>query len=60
MAKQIARLLKGSPIRPVYVDLEDICVAPLLFAQRYVGFVAFCCLGQEGEDVASYIVRMSC
>ena len=32
--EQVQRLARGGEVLPVYMDFEDICTAPELFAQR--------------------------
>jgi AAA+ ATPase superfamily predicted ATPase len=39
--EQVQRLVRRGEVLPVYMDFEDICTAPELFAQRYVGLVCF-------------------
>ena len=41
LLEQLRRLLNHSEIIPVYINFEDICSSPEIFAQRYVGYVTF-------------------
>ena len=55
LQEQISRLLKQGPARPVYMDFEDICTSPEIFAQRYIGLAVFWNLAEEQEDVDAYL-----
>ena len=39
--EQVRQLVIHDQVLPVYMDLEDICTSPELFAQRYIGLVCF-------------------
>ena len=44
LLEHAARLIEkgpGSPIRPAYIDMEELVTSPELFSRRYVGLVAF-------------------
>jgi hypothetical protein len=44
LLQHAARLLEGAgvhPVRPVYVDFEELVTSPELFSRRYVGMVTF-------------------
>jgi len=53
--EQIARLHDQGVVRPVYMDFEDICTSPELFAQRYIGLVTFWALEGGQGDVDAYL-----
>lgn len=52
--EQIARLYDQGAVYPVYMDFEDICTSPELFAQRYIGLVSFWALENGQGDVDGY------
>jgi predicted AAA+ superfamily ATPase len=53
LLEHMARLIErepGGPVRPVYIDMEELVTSPELFSRRYVGLVAFWALtGGQGE-----------
>jgi len=50
LQEQMARLLEQGQVQPVYMDFEDVCTSPEMFAQRYIGLIAFWSLtGGQGE-----------
>ncbi len=53
--EQIARLHDQGEVHPVYMDFEDICTSPELFAQRYIGLITFWALENDMEDVDGYL-----
>jgi len=53
--EQIARLHDQGVVRPVYMDFEDICTSPELFAQRYIGLVTFWALESGQGNVDAYL-----
>lgn len=53
--EQIARMHDQGVAHPVYMDFEDICTAPELFAQRYIGLVTFWALENGQGDVDAYL-----
>jgi len=53
--EQIVRLHDQDAVHPVYMDFEDICTAPELFAQRYIGLVTFWALENGQGDVDAYL-----
>jgi AAA+ ATPase superfamily predicted ATPase len=53
--EQIARLHDQGEVLPVYMDFEDICTSPELFAQRYIGLVTFWALENGQGDVDAYL-----
>ncbi|HNT25830.1 MAG TPA: ATP-binding protein [Anaerolineales bacterium] len=53
--EQIARMHDQGVVHPVYMDFEDICTAPELFAQRYIGLVTFWALENGQGDVDAYL-----
>lgn len=55
LLEQLSRLLDDTEIIPVYINFEDICSSPEIFAQRYVGSVAFWALAYGEEDIDQYL-----
>ena len=53
--EQISRLHDQGMVHPVYMDFEDICTSPELFAQRYIGLVTFWALENGQGDVDAYL-----
>jgi len=53
--EQIVRLHDQGAVHPVYMDFEDICTSPELFAQRYIGLVTFWALEGGQGDVDAYL-----
>ena len=53
--EQMLRLLVQGDIVPVYLNMEDLCTAPELFAQRYVGLTCFWALARGEGPVDSYL-----
>ena len=53
--EQITRLHDQGEVHPVYMDFEDICTSPEIFAQRYIGLVTFWVLENGQGDVDSYL-----
>ncbi|MBL7163815.1 MAG: restriction endonuclease [Anaerolineales bacterium] len=53
--EQIARLLEDEQVLPVYMDFEDICTSPEMFAQRYIGLIAFWALTAGQGEVDAYL-----
>lgn len=53
--EQVVRLHDQSAVRPVYMDFEDICTSPELFAQRYIGLVTFWALDSGQGNVDAYL-----
>jgi len=52
LLEHAARLLEGAgvhPVRPVYVDFEELVTSPELFSHRYVGMVTFWAVS-HGQD----------
>ena len=55
LLEQLNRLLNENEIIPVYINFEDICSSPEIFAQRYIGYVTFwATTGGEG-DIDQYL-----
>ena len=55
LQEHIARLQDQGAVRPVYMDFEDICTSPELFAQRYIGLITFWALDGGQGDVDAYL-----
>jgi hypothetical protein len=53
--EQMVRLLEHGRVQPVYMDFEDICTSPEMFAQRYVGLAAFWSLTAGEGEVDAYL-----
>lgn len=53
--EQVVRLLAEGDVIPVYLDMEELCTAPELFAQRYVGLTCFWALTAGEGPVDSYL-----
>lgn len=53
--EQMARLQNRGLVWPVYMDFEDICTSPELFAQRYIGLTTFWSLDDGQGDVDDYL-----
>lgn len=53
LLEHVARLIERSPagpVRPVYIDMEELVTSPELFSRRYVGLVTFWALtAGQGE-----------
>ncbi|HDN78972.1 MAG TPA: hypothetical protein ENG33_00735, partial [Chloroflexi bacterium] len=57
--EQMARLLEKGDVLPVYIDFEEICTAPELFAQRYVGWTSFWALTKGQDEPDAYLTASS-
>ncbi len=55
LQEEIARLHHQGLVFPVYMDFEDICTSPELFAQRYIGLVTFWTLDDGQGEVDAYL-----
>jgi len=55
LLEQLSRLLHDTEIIPVYINFEDICSSPELFAQRYIGNVAFWSLTNGEGTLDQYL-----
>lgn len=56
LCQELVRLLTlETEVLPVYVDFEDICTSPELFAQRYVGLCCFWTLAHGEGNVDDYL-----
>jgi AAA+ ATPase superfamily predicted ATPase len=53
--EQVRQLASDERVCPVYIDLEDICTSPELFAQRYVGLCCFWAFERGQGSVGSYL-----
>lgn len=53
--EQVLRLLAEGDIIPVYLDMEGLCTAPELFAQRYIGLTCFWALAGGERPVDPYL-----
>ncbi len=58
LLEHAARLLDASPsapVRPVYLDFEELATSPELFSRRYIGLVTFWTLTQGQGDRESFL-----
>lgn len=58
LLEHVARLLEtdpAGPVRPVYVDLEELVTSPELFSRRYVGLVTFWALTLGQAEIESFL-----
>ncbi len=58
LLEHAARLLETSPagpVRPVYVDFEELVTSPELFSRRYVGLVTFWAITQGSGEIESFL-----
>jgi hypothetical protein len=58
LLEHAARLLETSPrgpVRPVYVDFEELVTSPELFSRRYVGLVTFWALTQGSGEIEGFL-----
>ena len=53
--EQVVRLLTKGDVIPVYLDMEELCTAPEIFAQRYIGLISFWALTAGEGPVDSYL-----
>lgn len=56
LLEHASRLLATpGPVRPVYMDFEELVTSPELFSRRYVGLVTFWALTQGAGDVDAFL-----
>jgi len=58
LLEHTARLLgtsPGGPVRPVYLDFEELVTSPELFSRRYVGLVTFWALTQGHGEMEAFL-----
>ncbi len=55
LLEQLNQLLDESEIIPVYINFEDICSSPEIFAQRYIGYVTFWATTSGDGDIDQYL-----
>ncbi len=58
LLEHAARLLDAAPsapVRPVYLDFEELATSPELFSRRYIGLVTFWTLTQGQGDRESFL-----
>jgi len=58
LLEHATRLLQTSPegpVRPVYVDFEELVTSPELFSRRYVGLVTFWALTRGGGEIEAFL-----
>ncbi len=58
LLEHTARLLEAAPtgpVRPVYVDFEELVTSPELFSRRYVGLVTFWALTQGEGEIEAFL-----
>jgi hypothetical protein len=53
--EQVRRLLAEGQVLPAYIDFEDICTAPELFAQRFIGLLCFWAFERGQGTVEPYL-----
>jgi len=53
--EQASRLLSQGDLAPVYLDLEELCTAPEIFAQRYIGLTCFWVLTGAKGPIDPYL-----
>ncbi len=53
--EQVRRLLGEGQILPAYIDFEDICTAPELFVQRFIGLLCFWAFEHGEGSVEPYL-----
>jgi len=53
--EQMLRLLVQGDIIPAYMNMEDLCTAPEIFAQRYIGLTCFWALARGEGPVDPYL-----
>ena len=58
LLEHAARLLEtdpAGPVRPVYVDFEELVTSPELFSRRYVGLVTFWALTRGQGEIEAFL-----
>ncbi len=58
LLEHAARLLEtalSGPVRPVYIDFEELVTSPELFSRRYVGLVTFWALTQGQGEIEAFL-----